>query len=63
MNDQFRSCDRKICIIFHTTDVRIKELFYYFIQCIFACGNFTAAAISISGDAYNYYFFNQRVQF
>ena len=42
MNDQFRSCDRKICIIFHTTDVRIKELFYYLFNVLFACGNFTA---------------------
>ena len=46
MNDQFRSCDRKICIVFHTTDVRIKELFYYLFNVLFACGNFTATTIS-----------------
>ena len=60
-SSDLEACDREICIIVHTTDVRIKELFYYLFNVFFACGNFIAA--TISGDVYNYYFFNQRVQF
>ena len=53
------ACDRKICIIFHTTDVRIKELFYYLFNVLFACGNFTATTAVL----WRLLFFNQRVPF
>ena len=53
-SSDLKACYREICIIFHIIrrmSIRIKELFYYLFNVVFACGTFIATISIISGDA------------